>query len=304
MSKRRLFSIGTTEITLHPAALVFAAYVTLRGQGMFFLITMASILAHEAAHGLTAVLLGEAPTELEWMPLGALIRLEDEQRLPPLRRLMMLAAGPLMTLLLCLGALSLTRAGVMDSLLGRRVFTANVALLLMNLLPCLPLDGGRMLSLLLSLFLRADVVARILRWAGTILGGLCVLGSLALTWLIGGWNMSLAACGCFLIYAASSGTVTTAMAELRQLMARKIALERRGYMASGTLAVMSATPLHRVIHALPPKRYVRLIILEPGTLRPLGDCDEARLIAAYLDTPGESCLVLTKAVDLAHSPTK
>lgn len=304
MNKRRLFTIGSTEITFHPAALLFAIYMVLRGQGMFFLIATISILLHEAAHALAAALLGEMPTEIEWTPLGALMRLEDEQRLPPLRRLIMLVAGPLMTLFLCWVALQLTRIGFMDSLLGRRLFTANLSILLINLLPCLPLDGGRVLSLLLSLLLRAETVSRILRWLGTILGSLCVLGSLVLTWLIGGWNMSLAACGCFLIYASCVGTTTAALAELRQLMTRKIALERRGYLPVKTLAVISTTPLRRIMHALPPRRFVRLLILEPGTLKPLGGCEEARLIAVYLDTPGETCLHLTKKANPANISTK
>lgn len=304
MNKRRLFSLGQTEITFQPAALLFAVYMVLRGQGTFFLIATLSILAHETAHGLASTLMGEMPAEIEWTPLGALMRLEDEQRLPPLRRLLMLAAGPLMTLFLCWAALHLTRIGVMDSLLGRRLFTANLTILLLNLLPCLPLDGGRMLSLLLSLVARPETVSRILRWLGMSVGILFVLGSLALTWLVGGWNMSLAACGCFLIYAACAGTTTAALAELRQLIARKIALERRGYLPAGTIAAMSTTPLRRVIHALPPRRYVHLLILEPGTLKPLGTCEEARLIAAYLNAPGETCLLLTKAVDLASTSTK
>lgn len=292
MSKRRLFSLGSMDVTVHPAALAFAVYMILRGQGAFFLVAMASILLHEVAHALAAAALGELPTEIEWTPLGALLRLEDEQRLPPPRRFVMLLAGPLATLLLCAASFHLTRLSVLPRPAGRMCFSINLTLLVLNLLPCLPLDGGRMLSLALSLFLRPETVARVMRWTGSLLGAAFLLGSMVLTWLVGGWNLSMASCGCFLLYAACTGTLTEAMAELRQLMTRKIALEKRGFLPEATLAAVTTTPLRRIIRALPAKRCAGLLLLEPGTLRPLMRCGEAQLIAAYLDTPGESCGVL------------
>ena len=198
----RLLSIGRTEIRLNPATVLFALYAALLGQGGWLLAGTASVMLHEGAHGAAAALLGCPPAAIEVTPLGALMRLEDEAALPPGKRAVMLLAGPAATLLLCWAALVLTRIGVLDRHTGRLIFMANLSILLITLLPALPLDGGRLLALLLSLRFRGDTVRRILRIIGVILGAGCVAGNILLTWTLGGWNLSLACAGCVLLYAA------------------------------------------------------------------------------------------------------
>ncbi|MBQ7850491.1 MAG: hypothetical protein IJ343_12255, partial [Clostridia bacterium] len=244
---------------------------------------------HECAHGVASALLGQPSQEMELTPLGAVLRLEDEERLPPLRRFVMLAAGPAMTLLLCALSLHLTRTGVLPISLGKRVFAANLALLLLNLLPALPLDGGRMLSLLLGRFLRADAVARIMRTTGTLLGVAAIVLSVCLAWQQGSMNLSLASAGCFLMYTAAQATTTQALHELRRLMDRKITLEGRGFAPVWRMAVMADQPLHRVVRLVHPSKVTEFVVMERGTMRVLGVLTEAEAIGGWLDSPQMRC---------------
>lgn len=287
--RRRLFSMGRCDIYIHLGTLLYGVYVLLAGTWRVALAGFLSIALHEAAHGLAAYLLGQPPQEIELTPMGALLRLEDEERLPPLRRALMLAAGPAMTLLLCLLAIRLTADGWLAQSAGRTLFLANAAILMVNLLPALPLDGGRLMALLLGRFLRGDVVARVMRATGTVLGLAAVGGSVWLAWQYGGFNWSMAVAGCFLMYSAAASTTTLTMHHLRALMERKTQLEGRGHMPMRRVAILAGLPLHEAVRLLTPNRLTEFALLQQGTMAPAGMLTEARLIVAYLEKPQMTC---------------
>ena len=73
--RRRMLTLGSTEVYLHLATALFAAYVLLAGAWRTALAGFLSILLHEGAHALTATLLGQPPQEIELSPMGAVMRL-------------------------------------------------------------------------------------------------------------------------------------------------------------------------------------------------------------------------------------
>lgn len=287
--RRRLFALGRTDVYLHPATLLFAAYMVLAGQGALLLCSMLSILLHEGGHALMSACLGYPPEEVELTPMGCLMRLEEEWKLPRWKRLAVVVAGPAVTALLCVLSVLLASWGWMARGLGRLLFSCNAAILLMNALPALPLDGGRLLSLLLSLALPERTVNRVMRYTGTLLGAVLVMLNLIVCLRFGGWNLSLACAGCFLIYAAAMGTSAAALQEVQSYMARKQRLEARGYLHTCLVTVTDALPLHRAVHLLHPKQRTVFLIVALGTLRPLGRVEEEKMIEAYLDDPGAPC---------------
>lgn len=287
--RRRIVSLGRTDVYLHLATVLFGLYVLLSGAWRTALAGFLSICLHEGAHALAATLLGQPPQEIELSPMGAVMRLEDEERLAPLRRFVMLAAGPAMSALLCVLAMRLTAAGWLSQSSGRALFLANAAILMVNLLPALPLDGGRLLALFLGRFWRGETVRRVMRALGTTLGLAAIGGSLWLSWRFGGFNWSMAAAGCFLMYSAATATTTQAMAEMRRLMDRKIALEGRGFANIQRIAVMTDLPLHRAVRLLHQNRLTEFTVLERGTMRVLGVLTETDAVSVWLDVPQMRC---------------
>lgn len=286
MTRRRLFSLGRLTVFMHPATLIFAAYMLLTGHGAMMLTGIGSILLHEAAHALAAIALGGGPQEMELTPLGMLLRLEDDERLPPLRRFAVLLAGPAMTLLLCVASVLLTGWGWLPRPVGRMIFAGNAALLLVNLLPSTPLDGGRLLALALSTWLPPVRVRSILRVCGTVTG-LALIGlNVYVCVTHGGWNLSLCLIGCFLMYGAAVGSTTAAMSEWRGLVDRRIALEKRGVMPCRWITVDRLCTLRRAVQALHPGAKTMLLVPSGDGYRSVS---EDELIGAYLSAPGELC---------------
>lgn len=294
MMRRRLLRVGQTAVYIHLATAFFALYWTLLGQWKLLLVSMLSICLHEAGHALVSSGWGTPPAEMEITPLGVLMRLDDEMELSPGKRLTVLLAGPAMSLLLCWTAIGLTKAGAISTETGRLFFSCNLLFVLLNLLPALPLDGGRILSLLLSLRLKKDTVRRIMLVSGNILG-LCLIALNVWSSLHdGGWNLSMSIAGCFLMYAASTGTTSAVLAELRSLMDRKIRLEKQGYMDCQWTAICANVPIRQAIECLSPRRYTVFLLLEPGSLRVLGHAQETDVIAAYWNDASQTCRTLIR----------
>lgn len=130
---------------------------------------------HESAHLLTALRLHARVDEIELMPFGAAIRLYELWELSPRHMLIIALAGPLSNF----AAATLLALPVywFPSMAFRLIplMRVNLAVMLTNLLPALPLDGGRAFCALLNRrFPRAKCV-RIGIWSGRLLAFLLLV---------------------------------------------------------------------------------------------------------------------------------
>lgn len=281
----KLFAIGRTVVYLHAGTLILAAYMLLIRRGMLLMIGMLSILLHECAHAGVAAALGYPPDEMEVIPMGAMMRLEQEDSMPWGRAVLMLLAGPAMTAALCWGSLTLTRLGLLSAGTGAMLFMSNLTLLMLNLLPSMPLDGGRLLMQMLRLFLRDASARAVMRIVSTLIGVGCMLGNLWYSWHNGGWNLSLACAGCVMLYGGAAGTRTNALHELQMFLDRKIRLESRKAIPVHSLVILENVSLRRAVVMLHPRRYTHYWVMDDG-LHSDTVLTETQMIEAYLRAPG------------------
>jgi Zn-dependent protease len=165
----------------------------------------ASILAHELGHAFVAQREGMQIEGITLWLFGGVARFRGE--FPSAgAELRIAVAGPLVSLLIGLASVGIAWAGLPDAIDGVASWLGyiNLLLLVFNLLPALPLDGGRILRAILW-HARKDFVwaTRLAARAGQVFGVLMIGGGLALVVWVGAFSGAwLAFIGWFLLTAA------------------------------------------------------------------------------------------------------
>ncbi|MBQ1272663.1 MAG: site-2 protease family protein [Clostridia bacterium] len=131
-------------IRIHPAVLI-TVLLPLCGllSPLQLAILWSAAILHESAHLIAYRRLGHAMESVTLIPVGLVAIPRDSWKIPPLHEILCAAAGPLCNLGLCL--LLLASPLPADSEEVRYMLYCNLALGITNLLPILPLDGGRIL---------------------------------------------------------------------------------------------------------------------------------------------------------------
>jgi Zn-dependent protease/CBS domain-containing protein len=189
--------IGGTAVRVHLTFVLFLAWigfsawqhegaVAARSSVVFIVLIFACVVLHEFGHIFAARQFGIETPEVTLLPIGGVASM---QRMPkkPAQELAVAIAGPMVNvviaviLLVALGKIDpdhLARLNDTHVSLLARLAAANVFLVVFNMIPAFPMDGGRVLRALLAMKLGAPRATRIAASIGQ--GFAFVLGFLGL----------------------------------------------------------------------------------------------------------------------------
>ena len=181
----KIARIAGTDVRIHITFLLFLAWIgfsyyqvggaAAAVPGVLFIVALfGCVLLHEFGHALAARAFGIPTPDITLLPIGGVARL---QRMPdkPWQELIVAVAGPLVNVVIA-GILLLlgSSAGVAQlervqhpsvEMLGK-LASVNVMLVLFNLIPAFPMDGGRVLRSLLAMTLPYGRATQIAAWIG------------------------------------------------------------------------------------------------------------------------------------------
>lgn len=180
---------GCIRFVIHPLTIltmIILAFVGRLREGLLILILIA---AHEGAHALAAVALGLRPREVRLIPVGGMLRVEGLTGADPAVEMLVAAAGPAFSLLTAIIAQVAYRSGYHHKVVID-IFKYSAMLCLFNLLPALPMDGGRILRALLSHLVGFAGATKLLKMTGlALIGGM--MGAASFLLFYGHPNLTL-----------------------------------------------------------------------------------------------------------------
>jgi Zn-dependent protease len=196
----RSWKIGTAfgiGVHIHPTFWILPLIFAVRGlgQGLEYVALILAVLAgvmacvvlHEFGHALMARYFGIRTRDITLYPIGGVARLERMSE-RPVEELLIALAGPAVNVLIAaflfpfvlltnpsLGLLEWTGPAV--GIFLSNLFIANVGLVLFNLIPAFPMDGGRVLRAILSMPLGRLQATEIAATVGLVIAVLFVVSA-------------------------------------------------------------------------------------------------------------------------------
>jgi Zn-dependent protease len=189
----KLGNFAGIDVYLHATFLLLIAWVGYRHwldhedwiqvfYGILFILALfVCVILHEYGHALTARKYGIKTRDITIYPIGGVARLEKMPE-KPIEELWVALMGPAVNVVIAAGLFAylyltaslvpLNELTVASGSFLERLMTVNISLVLFNLIPAFPMDGGRVLRALLAM--RMDYV-RATQIAATIGQGMALL---------------------------------------------------------------------------------------------------------------------------------
>ena len=169
--------VAVSRLDTDPWALRLVAFY-----GVIFL----CVLLHELGHALAAKRYGIRTSRITLLPIGGLAQLESPPKTPQ-SELVIALAGPAVNVVIATliaggvgvaaGATELVNPSTITTGFLRDIAVANTALILFNMIPAFPMDGGRVFRALLSMVSNQRRATRIASSLGKLMAvGFAVVG--------------------------------------------------------------------------------------------------------------------------------
>ncbi len=190
------------KFTVHPLFFLFGVYFAATGRIFVFLTYTLVAVLHEMGHSIAAARLGYRLNRVVLMPYGAVIS-GDIRGLKFKDEIEVALAGPFTNLACAVLFAALWWVTPDTYAFTDTAMFASLSIAAVNLLPCRPLDGGRVLHAFLSIYLKRRTADIVLLITGVLFS--CVLGGLFVISCFSAPNLSLLFFALFALF----GTVFT-----------------------------------------------------------------------------------------------
>jgi stage IV sporulation protein FB len=142
--------VKSISLTINPLIIPVLLILYFVGELASYIIVLACAFLHELGHVLTAKILKLKTISIEILPVGITARIDVPNYRHCGREVLLYLSGPLTNVILALSIILLIRENYfIDSELSNYLVLINLWLAGLNLLPVIPLDGGKILNSIL-----------------------------------------------------------------------------------------------------------------------------------------------------------
>lgn len=252
---------GGMKLHIHPLFLLLLAFSAVAGLLPQVLLFFFMVLIHEWGHVVVAQRLGYKMKKVVLLPFGGVAQLEHGRLgWNPRHEALIAVAGPACNLLLIALAIALSQGGMFSSSFTSLCIQENLLLVFFNLLPAMPLDGGRILRATLSRHFGFRMASEVSLRMAFLLSLLLILLGLASLWS-GYMNLGIGVLGFFLFFSAWQ-----LRRQLRYDTIRFLDTKRRsgikGLLPLRSLVVQADMPIRRVVDEFAPDAYHMVYVMD------------------------------------------
>jgi stage IV sporulation protein FB len=277
-----------TVYRFHPLFILMMLLSVITGYFIELITLFGIVFIHELGHVTMAKSFGWRVKEVQLLPFGGVAVVEESGNIPAKEELWVALAGPAQNVWMAGFAFGMMEFSGSDPVWWGYFLQANILLGLFNLLPILPLDGGKVLAALLSFHLCYYKTLHICAWFSLCFSCGIVVYALMRLGPNGGIQLNLLVIGLFLVYSNWMSYLHIPYQFRRFLMSREGRAIR--HLAQGSLAQPILVGGHKEINAIVQmfmreKYHLVYILSKQGFIQKA--LTEQRLIQCYF-TEGKS----------------
>lgn len=265
------------RIHVHPLFIAVMALAVYGGFAVDLIVWFVVIVLHEIGHIVAARRYGYVVEGIELLPFGGVARMAASTLGFQVRHETVIAlCGPLVNLALGLLMAIVHIAGLVGDRVATDFLMINAVIALFNLLPALPLDGGRIARAGLAINFGYKHATRVVTVMSFFLSmGLMLIGAFALA--LGYTDAGLLALGAFLLFSAYTLSRQAKYDTLRFLDAKR--LENSSIQPVRTVAVLPSASVGEIAGSFAPGHYHLIYITEKQIM-----IEEQTVLHAIFDT--------------------
>ncbi|MDP1511340.1 M50 family metallopeptidase [Paenibacillus sp. CMAA1739] len=278
-----MINVRGVTLSLHPLFVLVMLTSVLTGHFIEIMTLFTLVFIHELGHATAASLLGARLLSIQMLPFGGVAVIEDQGKLNAWKEIIIALAGPLQNGIMIIILLWLRNVNGVEHAYVNYIIQGNAVIALFNLLPILPLDGGKILQSLISIFFsyhrtliwtfRASIVTSLL---------FCLYGISPLLRQGEPLHLNLLAVGFFLLYSNIVDYRNIPYRFIRFLLGRDELFYREAAKGSVAIPIVSLPMKHLepVLRLFRRDRYHMVYVMnEQGRI--VAVLPEQRLIRSY-----------------------
>lgn len=216
-------------------------------------------LFHEGVHYLTAKRLGFKGLQIEFFPLGTVLLMKDLEEASPYEDLIVSISGPLSNILISILFMILNYKFRRETL--NMLIYGNLSIGLFNLIPALPLDGGRILRNLLNFktfYKRANRITVNI----SIILGIGMMFSYLVLFIKGKNSFSIGLVALFVIVTALKEKERVAYIIMGDVIKKKYKFVKKGYIENRSISIYYKMDLINLMNFIDKNKYNIFMIMD------------------------------------------
>ncbi|WP_129596877.1 M50 family metallopeptidase [Anaerophilus nitritogenes] len=257
----RIIRIFGVDIKINPLLSIVFFVFFLLGYIENLIISLFIVLLHESAHMMVAKKFGYELSSIELFPFGGVAKVEGEVAIHPAHEIFIASAGPFLNLLMALLGYELYDIGKYTHELFVFFILSNFIIGTFNLIPILPLDGGRIVRAYCAYFIGIKKATKLVALLSKSISVIFFIIGILL-YRYNPFNIYISCLAVFLYIAACKEYKMAAFIFMKEISLKKQHLLQRGIVHTKHLTALKNTPIQEVMNEFIPRKYYMVIVMD------------------------------------------